>query len=193
MTATAKTADKTADSRTAEDASERATERAVFKVHIRGTLDQVWHELTKTDEVQKAMFDSRMHTDGLVPGGTICMRSADGKFTGVVGKVLAVDERRLLSHTFRFTTFDDPECTVTYELEERDGGVDFKLICDQMPAGTKTAKQMQQGGAMIVKTLKSVIETGKPPFGVRVLYLLFKLLAPFNPKRTRSENWPLPA
>ena len=167
---------------------------AKFKVHIRGTLDQVWHEITKTDEVQKSMFDSKMHTDGLEPGGTICMRSADGKLTAVVGKVLAVEPRRLLSHTFRFTTYDDPECVVTYELQEKDGGVDFTLTCSNLPPGTKTEKQMRQGGPMIVKTLKSVVETGKPPFGVRMLYLLFKLLAPFtNPERCRSEHWPLSA
>ena len=170
-----------------------ATEKHVFKIQINGTLNQVWHELTKTDEVQKAMFDSQMHTDKLEPGGTVCMRSVDGKFTGVVGKILALEPQRLFSHTFRFTTFDDPECTVTYELIEKDGGVEFTLISDGVPSGTKTAKQMKQGGTMICNTLKAVIETGKPTFGTRMLYVLFKLLAPLNPKRCRSENWPLPA
>ena len=28
---------------------------AVFKVHIQGSIEDVWHEITKTDEVQGAM------------------------------------------------------------------------------------------------------------------------------------------
>ena len=191
MTETRKTTP--GDAPSLDAAAGSATEKHVFKIRIEGTLDQVWHELTKTDEVQKAMFDSQMHTDGLEPGGTICMRSVDGKYTAVVGKVLKVVPRQILSHTFRFTTYDDPECTVTYDLKETDGGVDFKLTSEGVPSGTKTAKQMKQGGPMICNTLKAVVETGKPPLGTRILYVLFKLLAPLNPKRCRSENWPIPA
>ena len=51
-----------------------------------------------------------------------------------------------------------------------------------MSKGTKTTKQMKQGGQMIVNNLKSIIETGKLPFGTRVLYLLFKLMAPSRPR-----------
>ena len=44
--------------------------------------------------------------------------------------------------------------------------------------------------AMIVKTLKAVIETGRPTFGIRMLYVLFKILAPLTPKKCLSKNWP---
>ena len=50
---------------------------------------------------------------------------------------------------------------------------------------------MLQGGTMIVNTLKSVIETGKPSFGTRMLFLLFRVMAPFTPKRCRNEFWPV--
>ena len=31
-------------------------ETNVFRVHIRGSIEQVWREITKTDEAQQAMF-----------------------------------------------------------------------------------------------------------------------------------------
>ncbi|HHH31292.1 MAG TPA: hypothetical protein ENK57_23500 [Polyangiaceae bacterium] len=57
--------------------------------------------------------------------------------------------------------------------------------------GTKTAKQMGQGGNMIVNTLKACLETGKPSFGTRALFVLFRIMTPFSPKRCRSEHWPI--
>ncbi|MCA9245342.1 MAG: SRPBCC domain-containing protein [Phycisphaerales bacterium] len=166
------------------------TTRAVFSVHIRGTIDAVWREITKTDEPQGAMFNMCLDTKGLAPGEKIFMRTPNGKFTGVVGEVLEFDPPHKYSHTFKFTNYDDPPCKVTYELTEKDGGVEFKLIVDDMPVGTKTAKDMTGGGKMIVNTLKAIVETGRPPMFTRGLYRMFALLGPLmTPKRCRSENW----
>jgi uncharacterized protein YndB with AHSA1/START domain len=168
------------------------TERAVFKVFIRGSVDAVWREITKTDTAQACMFNMRLHTPGLKPGAPIRMRTKNGKYTGVVGEVLEYDPPRKYSHTFKFTNYDDPPCTVTYELKPVAGGVEFTMMLDEMPKGTKTAKQMVQGGQMIVNTLKAVVETGKPPLGTRILYGMFSVLEPFvSPKATRTENWPM--
>ena len=78
-----------------------------------------------------------------------------------------------------------------YTLEEIAGGVQFTLEIADMPVGTKTAKQMMQGGKMIVNTLKSVMETGRPSFGTRMLFVLFKMMQPISPKRCLSTNWPV--
>ena len=166
-------------------------EKAIFRVVIRGSIDSVWREITKTDELQKCMFNMRLETDGLRPGGQIRMRSPSGKYTGVVGEVLEFQPPHRYVHTFRFTQFDDPTCTVIHELKEVDGGVEYTLTHENLPAGTKTAKQMNQRGPMIVSTLKAVVERGRPSFGVRLLHVLFKVLEPLNPKRCRSENWPV--
>ena len=90
----------------------------------------------------------------------------------------------------------DPELersAVAGELgEEVDGGVQFTLTAEGVPVGTKTAKQMEGGATFIVKTLKAIVEDGRPPLGTRVLFKVFKLMAPFSPKTTLTENWPLP-
>ena len=164
---------------------------SLFRVHIQGTLQDVWNEITRTDEPIAAFFNNRMHVGAMEPGSRLAMRSPDGKYTGVVGEILEVVPLKRFSHTFQFTNFDDPPCRVTYDLEEKEGGVQFTLTIDDLPVGTKTAKQMVQGGTMIVNTLKSVIETGRPSFGTRMLFVLFKLMAPMTPKRCLSEHWPV--
>lgn len=167
------------------------TESAVFQVFIRGTLEQVWHQITKTNEPIESFFNCRMHTSELGRNGKMAMRTPDGKYTAVVGEILEFDPPHKFSHTFRFTQYDDPPCKVTYELKKAEGGVDFTLRIDDMPSGTKTAKQMISGGKMIVNTLKAMVETGRPSFGTRMLYRIFKWLAFMTPKKCLSENWPL--
>ena len=165
--------------------------RNKFRVRIEASIQDVWDEITRTDEPIAAFFNSRMDTSRLAPGSKLAMRSPDGRYTAVVGEILECDPPRRFVHTFRFTSYDDPECVVAYDLEEVDGGVEFTLTITDLPEGTKTAKQMVQGGTLIVNTLKDVLENGRPRFGTRALYTLFKLMAPFTPSRCKSEHWPV--
>lgn len=167
-----------------------ATTKAVFRTTIRGTMEQVWHEITKTDEPQLAIFGAQMRRSGTVPGSHFAMETPDGKYTSVIGEVLEWDPPTRFAHTHRFTHLDDPWCKVIYDLEETAEGVQFTLTVDEMPVGTKTAKSMQQGGPMIVKTLKAVVENGKPGLGYRVLLKMFKVLAPvMTPAKCKAEHW----
>jgi uncharacterized protein YndB with AHSA1/START domain len=166
-------------------------DKAIFKVFIKGSIQAVWRELTKTDELQACLFNMRLETDGLRPGGQMRMRSASGKYTGVVGEVLEFKPPYRYVHTFRFTQYDDPPCVVTHELKEVEGGVEYTLTHENLAPGTRTAKQARQGAGLICKTLKAVVETGRPSFGVRMLYRLIRLLEPLTPARCRSEHWPL--
>lgn len=168
-------------------------EKAVFQIWIRGTLQAVWAEITKTHEPQGCFFNMQLHTPGLAVGQPVQMRTRSGKYVGVVGEVLEFTPPHRYSHTFKFTDKDDPPCKVTYDLKELNGGVEFTMTIDDLPAGTATAKQMKQGGGMIVNTLKKIVETGRPGFVVRTLYGLLGLLEPLVvSKRCRAEAWPLP-
>ena len=168
------------------------TLRLVSKIVIAGRIEDVWREITKTDEPQQAMFNARMHTIGLAPGAPIQMRTPDNKYTSVVGEILELDPPHRLAHTMKFTPYDDPYCRVTYELKEVDGGVEFTLTSEDVPANTKTAKDMTRGGDFIVKTLKEIVENGRPALGTRILYGVFGLLGPLmTPKQCLASNWPL--
>lgn len=167
------------------------SDRAVFKVFIRGSAEAVWREITKTDSLQAAMFNMRLVTPGLAPGAPIQMQSKSGKFVGVVGEVLEYDPPRKYSHTFKFTQYDDPPCIVTFELNPVATGVEFTMTLSNLPPGTKTTKQMVGGAKLITKTLKAVVETGRPTLGVRLLYRLFGMLESKTPEKCKVENWPL--
>lgn len=164
---------------------------AVFRIVVQADIQRVWRELTKTDEAQGAVFNAWLHTDGLAPGGRMQMRTGSGKHALVVGEVLEFDPPYRFAHTHRFTQYDDPVCQVAYELKPVAAGVEVTLRVSGMPPGTRTAKSMQQGGDMILKTLKSIVETGRPPLGTRLMYAAFGLMEFVLPKRTRTEHWPL--
>ena len=162
---------------------------AVFKVHIRGAIEDVWHEITKTGEAQQSFFNAWLHTPGLQVGAPIRMRNKSGKYTTVVGDVVAFDPPNRYAHTMKFTAYDDPECTVVYDLKTVGDGVEFTLTIENMTPGTKTAKDMLRGGPFITKTLKSIVETGQPSLGTRLLFGLFGVMEIFASKKSLSSKW----
>lgn len=164
---------------------------SVYSVVIRAPIRDVWREITRTDAPIACFFNSRMSLGpgGLTPGTKLAMRTPNGRMTGVVGEILEVVPLRRLSHTFRFTSLDDPPCRVTYDLEEVPEGTRFTLTISEAVPGSKSLKQMVQGSTLICRTLKSVMETGRPSLGVRLLFVIMGI-AP-APKRCRSELWPV--
>jgi uncharacterized protein YndB with AHSA1/START domain len=167
------------------------SDRLVSRITIRGSVDAVWRELTKNDEPQAAVFNAWLHAQSLAPGAALQMRTPDGRNVLVVGRIVEFDPPRRFAHTFRFTQYEDPECTVIYELKPVTGGVEVSLVVENIPVGTRTAKEMEGGSRTILNSLKSVVETGRPSLGTRVMYWLFSHLGFMLPKRTRAEHWPL--
>lgn len=166
------------------------TEKAIYKVTINAPIETVWAELVKIDEVLPFFFGSVCKTTGeLLLGSPMAMETPNGKYRSVVGKVLEFSPPHRYSHSFKFTGYDDPPCTVTYELKETPDGVEFSLITTNVPIGTKTEKGMAQGGKFIVETFKSVVETGRPSFGGRMMLRVMGLFQPLTPNDSKSENW----
>lgn len=167
--------------------------KAVFRIVIAGTMEAVFNELTKTGEPQGAVFNAMLTLDspGLVRGRRMQMRTGSGRHALVVGEVVEHDPPKRFAHTHRFTQYDDPYCTVVYDLRKVDGGVEVTLTVENMPAGTGTEKEMAKGGDFILKTLKAIVETGRPPLGTRLMYAMFGALEFVLPAKTKSENWPL--
>jgi uncharacterized protein YndB with AHSA1/START domain len=164
---------------------------AVFRITIAADIHRVWRELTKTDEAQGAVFNAWLHTAGLVPGAAMQMRTGSGRHVIVVGEVVEWDPPRRFAHSHRFTQYDDPVCRVAYDLKPVDGGVEVTLTVIDLPAGSATAKSMASGGSMILRNLKSICETGRPPLGTRAMYWMFDRMEFVLPKRTRAQHWPL--
>ena len=166
------------------------TDKAIYKVIIDAPIETVWSALVKVDEVLPFFFGSVCKTTGeLKVGAPIAMETTNGKYRSVVGEVLEFSPPHRYSHTFKFTAHDDLPCTVTYELKEVAEGVEFSLITTNVPANSKTAKGMTQGGSFIVKTFKSVVEDGKPSIVSRIMLAMMSALQPFTPKVCKTENW----
>lgn len=167
------------------------TEEAVFKVYIEADIQRVWRELTKTGEAQGAIFNAWLHTTGFAAGDRLQMRTGSGRHVIVDGEVVAFEPPHRFAHTHRFTQYDDPACTVSYELKQVGSGVEVTLRVIGMPSGTRTAKSMASGGTMIVDTLKAICERGRPGLGTRLMYWMFEHMEFVLPARTRSDAWPL--
>lgn len=167
-----------------------SNDKAIYKVIINAPIETVWDELVKTDEVLPFFFGAVCKTTGeLTVGAPIAMQTKNGKYRSVVGKVLEFSPPNRYAHTFKFTGYDDLPCTVTYDLKEINGAVEFSLTTTNVPVGTKTEKSMAQGGKFIVQTFKSIVEAGKPSFGTQAMLGMIGLVQPLTPKVSRSENW----
>lgn len=167
------------------------TGKAVFRIVINGSQQAIFEELTNTERPLPAIFNARMRTTGLKPGGRLQMRTGTDGHVMVLGEILEVDPPHRFVHTHRFAQHDDPFCRVTYELKPVSGGIEVTLTVDDLPLGTKTEKEMQKGGMFILNNLKSVVETGTVPFGVRVMYRMFDVMEFVLPGKTKTEHWPL--
>jgi len=179
------------NSAAAEGEDVAIAEKAFYEVTIAAPIDTVWAELTRTEMVLPFFFNAKCVTTELGLGAPIRMRTKNDKYTSVVGEVLEWDPPHRYSHTFRFTTLDDPACKITYVLEEVEEGTKFTLITEGVAAGTKSEKYMKSGGTFIVNNFKALVETGKATFGGRFALFAMGLFAPFTPKKCKSENWPL--
>ncbi len=168
-----------------------ANNRLVSKIVIAGSQQAIWRELTKQGEPQAAVFNAWLHAQALAPGRTLQMRTASGDKVIVVGEVLEFDPPNRFAHTFRFTQYDDPPCTVVYELKPVEGGVEVSLVVENLPVGTRTGKSMDSGSRSILETLKAVVEQGRPKLGTRLMYALFDRMEFLLPKRCDAKHWPL--
>jgi uncharacterized protein YndB with AHSA1/START domain len=167
--------------------------KAVFRILINGSQEAIFRELTKTDAPQGAVFNAMLTlpSPDIAVGKQMQMRTVSGRHTVVFGEILEYDPPHRFAHTHHFAQHDDPVCTVIYDLKRVADGVEVTLTVENIPLGTRTATAMQKGGTFILANLKSIVETGRPTLGARLMYVAFGAMEFMLPKRTRVENHPL--
>jgi len=168
--------------------------RAIYRILIKAPIETVWNTLVKTDEALPFFFGAVCDTKaGLRPGARMRMVTPDRRFASVVGEVLEFSPPHRYVHTLRFTQYEDAPSIIIYELRETPEGVEFSLMTENVPTGSRTEKSMAEGGPFIVQNLKALVETGKPAFSGRMVMALGPLMGLFTPKSCRIEHWPLDA
>lgn len=77
------------------------------QIEIQAPIASVWAEITKLGSVQRPLLNTVLETT-FEPGSPIRYRTADGKRTFVIGRIVEVSEPTLLSHTYVMTLHDEP-------------------------------------------------------------------------------------
>ncbi|MCA8887569.1 MAG: SRPBCC domain-containing protein [Parvularculaceae bacterium] len=166
-------------------------DRQIYRVLIDAPIETVWSELVKRTAPRPFFWDSSWDTPDMTPGQPYRMLAKDDKTVAVIGEFLELQPPHLLSHTFRLTSNDDAPSKVTYTLKETPDGVEFCLITENIVAGSKSEKSMDQGAKFIVGNFKAYVETGRVTFAARMQLALFAVMAPMAPKFMHKDNWPL--
>lgn len=166
-------------------------EKQVYRVMIDAPIERVWSELVNTTAPRPFFWNSSWDAREMAAGNAYRMVSNKGRTVAVFGKILEMDPPHRLVHSFQLTALPDPPSMVTYTLKEKDGGTEFCLITEQVQAGSKSEKSMDQGSKFIVENFKAYVETGKVTLGARITLALYSLMAPMTPKSMSAEKWPL--
>ncbi len=159
----------------------------VASIEIAAPLEKVWAEITKTGRVQRPLYNTVLETD-LRPGSPVKYYSPDGKRIFVIGRVVEVEPPRRFSHTYMFTTKDEPSTLVTWELEESPGGCRVTVTHSGWTDAHRTADKSAAGWREILGLLKSELETGRIPFKTRLMYGVMDRMMFLMPKSTLAVN-----
>ncbi len=168
-----------------------AEHELVHSIVIKAPIDAVWAEITRLRGKQRAMMDAVLETT-FEPGDPLYYTSPDGKRVFIVGRIVAVEPPRRLSHTQQLLTRDDPPTLVTWELDEVEGGTRVTMRHTGWPADTKDLEKVDATWAVILPELKRVIETGDISVKVKLRYTLYRPFRWLMPAKTRAENVSVP-
>lgn len=137
----------------------------VYVFYIRSTPQKVWDALTKSEFTTKFFFGRTVESDW-TQGAPWKMLMPDGTLD-VFGEVLTSEPPKKLQLTWDMDWGDEPEpskaAIITYEIEP--AGEAVKLTMTQHTTSAIPRKYIQagaQGWAIILSSLKSLLETGEP-------------------------------
>jgi uncharacterized protein YndB with AHSA1/START domain/DNA-binding transcriptional ArsR family regulator len=147
---------------TLEATSAMSAPKHVYEVYIRTTPERLWQAITDPAMTEAYWFNSRVESDW-TPGSPFEMRQADGRLD-IDGEVIEADPPRKLVHSFNIRwdpENDDPPSRVTWEITPMGDTCRLALVHDGFASETKTYRGTGSGWALILSSLKSLLETGE--------------------------------
>ena len=137
-----------------------------YAIYIAAKPEQVWEALTNGEFTKQFWFGREVKSDWKV-GSEAIYTMVDGK-VNIVSKILKINPPTFMEFTFQdvstVSLADVEETIVTYELQEAEGGTKFTVTHNAKTEKLFTA--VSGGWTMILSGLKTLLETGKPLFGV---------------------------
>lgn len=136
----------------------------VYITYIRSTPQQVWDALTKSEFTAQFFFGRAVQGDWK-KGSPWRLIMPDGR-TDVAGEVLESKPPHLLKVSWRVEWMEEARqlepAIVTYEIAQVDDVVKLTLTQHNTgPAPRKFVEAGKQGWAVILSSLKSLLETGQ--------------------------------
>ena len=139
-----------------------STPEFVYTTYIETTPEKLWHALTDGDFTERYWFGHRITSDWKV--GSAYGFTNQGK-PMVEGKVLVSDPPRRLAYTWynrKEEAKGEGTSRVTFDLEPRGNVVKLTVTHDELGEDGKTLRDISGGWPLVIASLKSMLETGKP-------------------------------
>jgi uncharacterized protein YndB with AHSA1/START domain len=139
--------------------------KTVYVIYIAAPPERVWQGLTSPDFTRQYFFGLSAESDWAV-GSDFILRKEDGQ-VHVQGKVLECAPPWKLSVSWRVESIEEfkrlPECIVTYEIVDVGDAVRLTMTEGHLiELDEKIVEGGRQGWPVILSSLKSLIETGRP-------------------------------
>jgi uncharacterized protein YndB with AHSA1/START domain len=137
----------------------------VYTIYIAATPERVWQALTTAELSRQYFFGNAVDVD-LKIGGTFIVRAPDGSLH-IGGEVFECDPPRKLTVTFNVNWPGLVEklgpTLVTYEIEPAGDAVRLTMTeLHDRPIGDDILSGGRAGWPVMLSSLKSLLETGKP-------------------------------
>ena len=159
----------------------------VLSIDIHVPVEKVWHEITKTGAIQRAIANTVLEGP-LKPGTKLRYYSPSKKRVFVYGEVVEFVPNAKFSHTWKLTMSPDDFFTlVTWELTPIAGGTRVKLTHSRWLDSSKAYKNVASTWADMLRLLKMDLETGDIDFKTKFKYSMFGALEFMLPKATTLE------
>ena len=141
-----------------------AKSQFVYVTYIRTTPEKLWQALTEPEFTRQYWFGMRQECDWK-PGASWKNLDANGRVFDT-GEIIEIDPQKRLLLTWRHEL--DAELTaegyshLTYELDQIGEMVKLTVLHEIDKSDSKFIKAVSGGWPIILASLKSLLETGKP-------------------------------
>jgi uncharacterized protein YndB with AHSA1/START domain len=135
-----------------------------YDIYIAAPVDKVWKALTDASQTPQYFYGGRV-TSSFKKGAAISYLG-DGDFNLLDGEILEVKPENRLVTTFQARWDDkvskDKPSRVAWDLTPIGGATRVSLVHDRFAGETTTYQQSADGWNVILSSLKTYLETGKP-------------------------------
>jgi uncharacterized protein YndB with AHSA1/START domain len=130
----------------------------VYVTYINAPAEQVWDALTQGDFTAQYWGGRRIQSDWQL-GSSVKHIRPDGSFDWE-GKVLEIDQPRLLSYTW--LTPNQKPTRVTFKLQYQEPNTRLQLMHEELDPNNQTYAMTVEGWSAILSNLKTLMERGEP-------------------------------